>query len=113
MLALLEQVADASLPWKELGTGGAALLISGLLVWVVRMQQQQHKDSSETATKIADRFASTVEKQATAFAQACHDQQSLFSETTTKLVEDARESHERRETQLYDLVRELRGLPPR
>lgn len=104
------QGIESAFPWKDIGAGSAALMVAALLVWVVKVLKEQHKDCADATAKISEKFAAVVEKQSEAFSISCSTQQSVFSQTTTKLVEDARVSHEHREERLHDLLRELRNL---
>jgi hypothetical protein len=108
---LLVQTTTGDVPWKELAGGGAALLVAGILFYVLRLSAAQHKDCLLSNEKIVDKFALAVEKTNETFGSTVREQQIAFATAAHSLMEDARAAHERREERLHDLVRELRGDP--
>jgi hypothetical protein len=85
---------------KYLAGGSAAALVAGLFVFVTKHTTASHEkvsqQFSETVDKSNQRFSATIEKQA-----------EVFGATTTTLVREGRESSERREQALQDLLRNV------
>lgn len=112
MLATLQAAVDGGIPWKDIGAGGAALLVTGILVYVLRHVNGMHKEFSGTVKDQNAAFAATVKEQNAAFAATVRDQQATFVAATTQLIEGGRDANERREDKLHDLIRELRTAKP-
>ena len=82
----------AGIPWdKVLVGGGSAGMIVAFAIYVLRHIAAMTKESNETVTKVAG----SVEKVAQSFEQ-----------TATSIHKENRESSERREAALHELVRE-------
>lgn len=97
--------AGAAVPWEAIGGGSAAVLIAGLFIWTLRHSAAQHKECNEAIGKIATDFTDTVKEQSTTFATTVKEQQQAYSESTNRMLEDARQSREKRDADLHDLLR--------
>jgi len=86
---------------KLLAGGSAAALVAGLFVFAMRHTTASHE-------KCTQQFSDTVQKSTERFAETVTKATEQFGETTTVLMREGRESHERREQALHELVRELR-----
>jgi hypothetical protein len=81
-----------AIPWdKILVGGGSATLIVAFAIYVLRHIAAQTKESNSTIKEVSGH----VEKVAKS-----------FEETATSIHKDCRESSERRETALHDLIKE-------
>ena len=89
---MISLVAEVGVPWEKiLVGGGSAGMIAAFAIYVLRHIAAMTKESNETVTKVS----SSVERVAQSFEQ-----------TATSIHKENRESSERREQALHELVRE-------
>lgn len=87
--------ASGDVPWKDLATGGAALLMLVAFVLFLRFLSEERKDRGTERADANAMVKGVTEK---------------FAETTTTIHRECRESSERREQELHALLREVRKI---
>lgn len=103
---------------SSLAAGGAAVLVAGILVYVLRHLSQEGKARDEAMntmvtkmTEQSDKRDAVIDRLAERFTVTTQATASSFENTATTIHREMRESSERREQELHRLVRDVAKLP--
>lgn len=104
---LIVTQAVGDVPWDKLAGGSAALLVAGILFFVLKHVEKVSDKSYATIIKVADEFSKcqrdTIEKSAAAQRETAEK----LAETATIVMREHRESNERQNQALHQLIRDL------
>lgn len=101
--AVMQAIPDPT--WDKIAGGGAALLVSGILVFVLKHLDKSHEQCSAAVAKVAADFAATSKETSAKFAASSEATSAKFADTALMLHREMRESSERREDTLHQLIR--------
>ncbi|MCA8948922.1 MAG: hypothetical protein KDE27_05425 [Planctomycetes bacterium] len=115
---MIAQTTEALSGLSSLAAGGAALLVAGILVYVLSHLSKEGTKRDEALTKVVDRMSeqsdkrdAVIDRLADRFAATATTTAQSFEQTATTIHREMRESSERRERELHQLVRQVAGLP--
>lgn len=103
-------VADL-IPWDKLAAGGAAALVTGILIYVLKQTREQHRECNATIEKVTGDFSKTVGESTETFSKTIADQLEKARESHESREKRMAEEHERREARMHEALRERRTGP--
>lgn len=99
----MQNPIDTGLPWEQLASGGAAILVICVVWMFLRYLADQRKEHNAAMSAISKDFATTVENSNRAFSEAMERSAKHYTEGTQMILQDSRQ----RDIAMHQLLRDL------
>lgn len=104
--------AMSDVPWDKLAGGSAALLVAGILFFVLKHMEKLETKHSATVEKVTGEFSTCQRETAEMSSTAQKETAQKLADTATIVMRENREASERREQALHQLIRDLHDKKP-